>query len=219
MKTSVARRPEACLTNCHAYSMLPLNFRLFALRSLHFGFWLDCSPVWWCIQAHFLPNSQEDGVVQLPFRPALRLRLFSNGLRAPSFLSSLSSNLFLSAFRWNLRLLWLLNSLNTLLLEERQNSSRWSHQAVWDFSHFGSRLVVVSITTFCYGFTRTCLHRNISRNREIHWIEHSWTSCRRRRLWICKNVSRYTMRIPKKLAAKFSLGLAILLVHEEEEIT
>ena len=89
---------------------------------------------------------------------------------------------------------WLFYSLNTLLLEERQNSSRWSHQAVWDFSHFGSRLVVVSITTFCYGFTRTCLHRNFSRNREIPWVEHSWTSCRRRRLWICKNVSRYTMR-------------------------
>ena len=76
-----------------------------ALRSFHFGFWLDCSPIWWCIQAHFLPNSQEDGVVQLPFRPTLRLRLFSNWLRARSFLSSLSSNLFLLAFRWNLRLL------------------------------------------------------------------------------------------------------------------
>ena len=219
MKTSVARRPEACLTNCRAYSMLPLNFRHFALRSLHFGFWLDCSPVWWCFQAHFLPNSQEDGVVQLPFRPALRLRLFSNGLRARSFLSEP----FLQSFPFSVSLKpetsWLFNSLNTLLLEERQNSSRWSHQAVWDFSHFGSRLVVVSITTFCYGFTRTCLHRNISRNREIPWIEHSWTSCRRRRLWIYKNVSRYTMRIPKKLAAKFSRGLAILLVHEEEEIT
>ena len=51
-----------------------------------------------------LPNSQEDGVVQLPWS-ALRLRLFSNGLLAPSFLSNLYSNLFLSAFRWNLRLL------------------------------------------------------------------------------------------------------------------
>ena len=76
-----------------------------ALCSFHFGFWLDCSPIWRCIQAHFLPNSQEDGVVQLPFRPTLRLRLFSNWLRARSFLSSLSSNLFLLAFRWNLRLL------------------------------------------------------------------------------------------------------------------
>ena len=76
-----------------------------ALRSFHFGFWLDCSPIWWCIQAHFLPNSQEDGVVQLPLRQALQLRLFSNGLLVPSFLSNLSSNLFLSAFRWNLRLL------------------------------------------------------------------------------------------------------------------
>ena len=105
MKTSAARRPEAFLTNCHAYSTLPLNFSHSALHSFHFGFWLDCSPIWWCIQARFLPNSQEDGVVQLPFRPALRLRLFSNELRARSFLSSLSSNPFLLAFRWNLRLL------------------------------------------------------------------------------------------------------------------
>ena len=73
-----------------------LNFSHFSLR-------LDCSSVWWCIQAHFLPDSQEDGVVQLPFRPALRLRLFSNGLLAPSFLSNLSSSYFPSAFRWNLR--------------------------------------------------------------------------------------------------------------------
>ena len=98
MKTSAARRPEAFSTNCHAHSTLPLNFSHFSLR-------LDCSSVWLCTQAHSLPNSQEDGVVQLPFRPALRLRLFSSGLPAPSFLSNLSSNSFLVAFRWNLRLL------------------------------------------------------------------------------------------------------------------
>ena len=69
MKTSAARRPEAFLTNCHAHSRLPLNFSHFSLR-------LDSSSVWWCIQAHLLLNSPEDGVVQLPFKPALRLRLF-----------------------------------------------------------------------------------------------------------------------------------------------
>ena len=53
MKTSAARRPEAFLTNCHTYSTLPLNFSHSALRSFHFGFWLDCSPIWRCIQAFF----------------------------------------------------------------------------------------------------------------------------------------------------------------------
>ena len=49
--------------------------------------------------------------------------------------------------------------------------------------------------------------------KSIQGIEHSSISCRRRRLGTCKNVSRCTMR-----AANFSRGLAILLVHEEEEI-
>ena len=88
MKTSAARRPEAFLTICHTYSTLPLNFSHCSLR-------LDCSPN---LMVHpstlFLPNSQEDGVVQLPFRPALRLRMFSNGLLAPSFLLNPSSNCF-----------------------------------------------------------------------------------------------------------------------------
>ena len=66
-----ARRPEALFTNCRIFNAA-LNFCHFSLR-------LDCSSVWWCIQAHFLPNSQEGGVVQLPFRPALRLRLFTYG--------------------------------------------------------------------------------------------------------------------------------------------
>ena len=90
MKTSAARLPEAFLTNCHTYSTLPLNFSHCSLR-------LDCSSVWWCIQAHFyrpVNSVKEDGVVQLPFKPALRLRLFSHGLRARSFLSNLSSNYF-----------------------------------------------------------------------------------------------------------------------------
>ena len=170
MKTSAARRPEAFSTIRHAYSTLPLSFSHFSLR-------LDCSSFWWCIQAHFLPNSQEDGVVQLPSRPALRLRLFSSGLPAPSFLSNLSSNYCPFSVTLKPQTSWLFNSLNTLLLDERLNSSRWSLQeskirtenweTVWDFSHFGSRLLVVSITTFCYGFHRTCLNRNISRNREI----------------------------------------------------
>ena len=55
-RLSAARRPEAFLTNCHAHSTLPLNFSHFSIR-------LDCSSVWLCIQAHSLPNSQEDGVV------------------------------------------------------------------------------------------------------------------------------------------------------------
>ena len=32
--------------------------------------------------------------------------------------------------------------------------------------------------------------------KSIQGIEHSWISCRIRRLWICKHVSRKTMRIP-----------------------
>ena len=120
MKTSAARRPEAFLTNCYdIFNVAPLNFSHSALRSFHFGFWLDCSPIWWCIQAHFLPNSQEDGVVQLPFRPALRLRLFSNGLLS----SVLPLEPFLQSFPFSVSLKpetsWLFNSLNTLLLEER----------------------------------------------------------------------------------------------------
>ena len=70
-------------------------------------------------QAHFLPNSQEDEVVQLPFKPALRLRLFSNGLLAPSFLSNLSSNYFPFSVSLKRETSWLFNSLTTLLLEER----------------------------------------------------------------------------------------------------
>ena len=112
MKSSAARRPEAFLTNCHSYSTSPLNFSHFSLR-------LECSSVWWCIQAHFLPNSQEDGVVQLPFRPALQLRLFSIGLLAPSFLSNLSSNYFPFSVSLKLETSWPFNSLNTPLLEER----------------------------------------------------------------------------------------------------
>ena len=112
-------RPEAFLTNCHAHTTLPLNFSHSALRCFHFGCWLDCSPIWWCIQAHFLPNSQEDGVVQLPLRPALRWRLFSNRLRARSFLSNLSSNYFPFSVSLKPETSWLFNSLHTLLLEER----------------------------------------------------------------------------------------------------
>ena len=56
--------------------------------------------------------------------------------------------------------------------------------------------------------------------KSIQGIEHSWKSCRIRRLRICINVSRYTIRIPYiYLAANLSRGLAILLVHEEEETT
>ena len=143
MKTSAARRPEAFLTNCHAYSTLPLNFSHFSLR-------LDCSSVWWCVQSHFSPNPQEDGVV-LPLEPFIQSFPFSVSLKPETS--------------------WLFNSLNTLFSEERYSSSRWSLQESkirtenWEivgyFGHFGSRLVVVSITTFCYGFVCTCLHRNI----------------------------------------------------------
>ena len=191
MKTSAARRPEAFLTKCHAYSTLSLNFRHFSLR-------LDCSSVWWCIQAHFLPNSQEDGVVKLPLKPVLRMRLFSNGLLAPSFLSNLSSNYFPFSVSLKPETSWLFNPLHTLLLEELQNSSRWSlreskirtenWKTVWNFNHFGSRLVVVSITTLCCGFPRTCLHQNISRNSEIPWVEHSWISCRSTRMKIIQKL-------------------------------
>ena len=93
-----------------AYSTFPLNFSHSALHNFHFGFWLDCSTIWWCIQAHFLPNSQEDRVVQLPFRPALRLRLFSNGMLAPCFIWTFPPIIFLVAFRWNLK------HLDTLIL-------------------------------------------------------------------------------------------------------
>ena len=67
----------------------------------------------------FLSNSQEDGVVQWPFRAALRLRLFSkltssSVLPLEPFLQSFpfSVSLKLAASR-------LVNSLNTLLLEQR----------------------------------------------------------------------------------------------------
>ena len=43
MKTSAARRPEAFLTNCHAFSTLPLNCSHFSLR-------LDCSSS--CLMVH-----------------------------------------------------------------------------------------------------------------------------------------------------------------------
>ena len=39
-----------------------------------------------------------------------------------------------------------------------------------------------SRSPLCFGFLRTCLHRNISLNREIPWIEHSWMSCRSTRM-------------------------------------
>ena len=100
---------------------------------------------------------------------ALRLRLFSHGLRARSFLSSLSSNLFLSAFRWNLGLLdslilWIHYFLKSvripvdgLFRNKKFRTENWE---------IGSRSVVVSITIFHYESLRTCLHRNISCNSE-----------------------------------------------------
>ena len=48
-----------------------------------------------------------------------RLRLFSNGLLAPSFLSNLSSNYFPFCVSLKPETSWLFNSLTTLLLEER----------------------------------------------------------------------------------------------------
>ena len=55
--------------------------------------------------------------------------------------------------------------------------------------------------------------------KSIQGIEHSLVSCRRRRLWICKKRFPIYHAYPIYLAADFSRGLAILLVHEEEEIT
>ena len=98
VKTSAARRPEAFLTNCHAYSTLPLNFSHSALRSFHFGFWLDCSPIWWCIQAHtFSPNSQGRWSCAITILASNAVEIVSNGLLGPSFLSNLSSNYFSSS--------------------------------------------------------------------------------------------------------------------------
>ena len=170
MKTSAARRPEAFITNCHAYSTLPPS-------------------VWWCIPAHFLPSSQEDGVVQLPFRPALRLRLFPNGLLAPSFHSNLSSNLFLPAFRWNLRLL------DSLI------HSFWKSVRIPIDSLYGNQKLELKIEKLfgiiailaqdrlwsrsppsVAGFSVLACTRIFSRNKEIHWVEHSWTSCRSTRM-------------------------------------
>ena len=94
MKTSAARRPEAFLTNCHAYSTLPLNFS-------HFRFGLTAHQSDGASKHTFCRISQEDRVVQLPFRPPSR---------------TFPPIIFLLAFRSNLRLL---DSLNTLLLEER----------------------------------------------------------------------------------------------------
>ena len=84
MKTSAARRPEAFLTNCHANSRLPLNFSHLSLRHQSGG-----------ASKHTFCRIHRKMELQLPFKPALRLRLFSNGLRARSFFSGLSSNYFL----------------------------------------------------------------------------------------------------------------------------
>ena len=57
MKTSAARRPEAFLTNCRAFSTLPLNFS-------HFRFGLTVQQSDGASKHTFCPDSQEDGVVQ-----------------------------------------------------------------------------------------------------------------------------------------------------------
>ena len=75
MKTSAARRPEAFLNNCHGYSNVATEFFV----TFRFGLTVHQSDG--ASKHTFLPNSQEDGIVQLPFMPALRLRLLSNGPR------------------------------------------------------------------------------------------------------------------------------------------
>ena len=83
MKTSAARRPEAFLTNSHAYSTLPLNFS-------HFRFGLTAHQSDGASKHTFCLISQEDRVVQIQFKPSTR---------------TFPTIIFLLAFRWNLRLL------------------------------------------------------------------------------------------------------------------
>ena len=67
-------------------------------------------------------------------------------------------------------------------------------ETIWDFSkigccldhHFLSRVSPYLLFTGIFPATE----------KSIQGIEHSWKSCRIRLLWICKNVSRHTMRIP-----------------------
>ena len=163
MKTSAARRPDAFLTKCHAYSTWPLNFSHFSLR-------LDCSSVWRCIQAHFLPHSLEDGVVQSPFRPALRLRLFFKWTaRTILPLEPFPPIFSFYHFVWNMRLLDSLFEIHSFC-----KSVRIPVDGL--FRLFGILALLAqdwlwSRSPLCYGFLRTCLHWNFSRNREnpLNW--------------------------------------------------
>ena len=110
MKTSATRRPEAFLTNCHAYSRLPLNFSHFSLR-------LDCSSVWWCIQAHFFAEftgrwrcaTTASTAVEIVFKWIARTVLpLEPSLQSFPFSVSLKPETS-----------WLYHYSNTVLLEER----------------------------------------------------------------------------------------------------
>ena len=92
----------------------------------------------------------------------------------------------------------------------------WKLRTCLGFQPFGSRSVVVSITIFYHGSLRACLPRNISRNREI-----------KSRAWaiLCKMWKKTLVDLQKRFpiyhgCCKFYYrGLAIPLVHEEEEVT
>ena len=80
--------------------------------------------------------------MQLPFRPALRLRIFFTWTAR----TVLPLKPFLQLFSF---------SVLELKIEKL-------------FGIFGSRSVVVSITIFYHKFLHAYLHRNISRDREIN---------------------------------------------------
>ena len=160
------------------------------------------------------------------FRPALRLRLFSNGLLAPSFLSNLSSNYIPFSVSLKPETSWLfyffkytpsgreleLQSVGLFRYQklEMKIEKLFGIVPILAQDWFWSRSPL-SVTGFpvlaCTGIFPV--------TEKSTWIEYSWKSCQRRRLWICKNVSRKYHAYPIYLAADFSRGIAILLVHEE----
>ena len=118
--------------------------------------------------------------------------------------------IFLLAFRWNLRLLESLilyihsfwksvrnpvDGLFKIFFFFKIDTENW--ETVLDFSHFGSRSVVVSIIILSFTGLSVLACSGIFPviKKSIQGIGHSSESCRRRRLWICKHFSWYTMRI------------------------
>ena len=80
---------------------------------------------------------------------------------------------------WKSSLLWV-----ERIFGWRSRLKSWSQDCVWNLTF-----------TTCNGSLRTCECKCVFRYVRNLRIESSWTRWRRRRSWICKNVSRYTLRI------------------------